>query len=259
MLVLGIAQFEFEFAFLGPEHNRLAVHAPDHVEGGAGLTAQRQLQEVVLDARFNGFAQLGLDFEETVRRAQPLDALMRPLVVVIFDPEFDPFPGLLEAVELGPREKLLPETFPEPFDLAQGHGMMRTALEVGHAILLELDFETAGPAPGGVLTPIVGQHLLGRLILAHRHPVDFDDGLGGGAAEQIGPHHEPGVIVQETDQISVTASQPEGEDVALPHLIGRGPLEEPGPGQIALFGRRALRHQLRLLQALAHALRTGRQ
>jgi len=42
-----------------------------------------------------------LDFEEAVCRAQALDALVRSLVIVILNPEFDPLASALEAVELG--------------------------------------------------------------------------------------------------------------------------------------------------------------
>jgi len=38
-LVLLIADTEFEFALLGPEHDGLAVHASDHVERRLGFAA----------------------------------------------------------------------------------------------------------------------------------------------------------------------------------------------------------------------------
>jgi hypothetical protein len=57
VLALFVADTEFEFALLGSEHDGLAVHAPDHVEGGLRFAPQGQLQEVVLDASLDGFAQ----------------------------------------------------------------------------------------------------------------------------------------------------------------------------------------------------------
>jgi len=256
-LVLFVADTEFEFAFLGPEHDGLTVHAADHVEGGLGFAAQGQFQEVFLNAGLDGFAQRRLDLEEAVRWAEAINALMRSLVVVVFDPDLDPFPGGVEAIELGAGEELLPDTFPEPFDLAQGHGMVRTALEVGHPILFEFGLEAAGATPGGILAAIVGEHLLGRRELGRRHAIDFDYRLRRGAAEQIRAYKEARVIIQERDQIGVTASEPEGEDVRLPHLIGRGPLEETGPGDIALPNRWRRRHQLGPMQMLAHRLGAG--
>jgi hypothetical protein len=235
-LVLLIADTEFEFALLGPQHDRLAVHATDHVEGGLRFAAQGQFQEVFLDAGLDGFAQRRLDLEEAVGRADAFDALVRSLVVVILDPEFDPFAGGIEAVELRPGQELLPDTFPEPFDLAQRHGMLGTALEVGHPVLFEFGLEAAGPAPGRVLATIVGEHFLGRRELGRRHPINFDHRLCRRAAKQIRTHQETRVIIQEGDQIGIATAQPEGKDVRLPHLVGRGPLEETGPREIALLG-----------------------
>src|SRR6185312_7813184 len=88
LFFIRAAEFQFEFAFLGPQHDRLAFHPADHVEGGAGLAAQRQFQEVLFNAGLHGLAQLALDLKEAIRRAESFDALMRTLVVVIFNPEF---------------------------------------------------------------------------------------------------------------------------------------------------------------------------
>jgi hypothetical protein len=258
LLVLFVTDTEFEFALLGAEHDRLTVHAADHIERRLGFAAQRQLQQVILDAGFDGLAQRRLDFEETVRRAKSFDALVRPLVIVIADPDFDPLARRLETVELGTGQELLPDAFPEPLDLAQCHRMLRTAFEMRHAILFQLRFEAAGAAPAGVLAAIIGEHFLGRLKLSGRHAVNFDDRLRRGAAEQIRSHHKPGIIIQEGNQVSVTAAQPKREDIRLPHLIGRGPLEKTRAGHIALLRRRGVRHQLGLMQMLTHRLRAGR-
>ena len=134
-VIVLIADTEFEFAFFGAEHDRLAVHPPDHVEGSAWLATQGHLQKVFGNARFDGFAEFILDLEEAVRRTEAFNALMRPLVVVVFDPEFDPLAGGVEAVELGADQEVLPERGPEAFDLAQRHGMLRARFEVRDAIL----------------------------------------------------------------------------------------------------------------------------
>ena len=259
MVIVLIADTKFEFALLGPEHDRLAIQPAHHVEGRLGFAAQGQFEQVFLDAGFDGLAQFRLDLKEAIRRTHAFNALVGPLVVVILDPEFDAFLGCLEAVELGAHQELLPDRGPEAFHLAEGHGMLRPGLEVLHAILLQHGLETAGAAPTGVLAAIVGQHLLGWLILADGHAINFNHGLGGGAAEQTRPHDEPRVIIHEGDQVGVTATQPEGEDVRLPHLVGGGPLEEPGPDHVPPFGGRGFGHQFRLMQALPHRLGAGRQ
>jgi hypothetical protein len=147
VFILGIGKFEFEFAFFGPQDDGLALHAADHVEGSAGLAAQRHLQQVFLDARFDGLAQRRLNLEEAIGRAQAADTLVRTLVIVIFDPAPDALAGGIEAFKLGAGKELLPQTGPEALDLSQRHRVLGTAFEVRHTILLQVRFEARGAAP----------------------------------------------------------------------------------------------------------------
>ena len=257
VFILGIGQFEFEFAFLGAQDDRLALHAADHVEGSAGLAAQGHLQQVFFDARFDGLAQLGLDLKEAIGWAEAADALMRTLVVVILDPGTNALPRRVEAFELGAGEELLPEAGPEALDLAQRHRVLRTGFEVRDTILLQLRLEARGAAPRSVLAAIVGEHLPGRLELGDGLAIDLDDRLGRRAAEEISADEEARIIIEEGDDVSVAPAQAKGEDVRLPHLIGRGPLEEAGPREVALFGRGLLRHEAGVVQLGAHRLRAG--
>jgi hypothetical protein len=258
LLLSSIFNREFKFAFLGPEDDGLAFHAADHIEGSFGFTAQGDLQEVVFDPGFDGLAQLGGDFKIAVRRAEAFDALMRPLVVVIFDPEANALARRLEALELGAGEKLLPEGLPEPLDLAQRHGMVGPALEVMDAVFLHLGLEAGDPAPVDILAAVVGEHLFGRLIFAGGDAEDFQHVLRGVAAEHIGADHKTGVVVHEADEVGVATAEPEGEDVALPHLVWGGPLEEAGPHEIAPGPGRRLDQPLSF-EGLAHGLGAGPQ
>ena len=234
----SIVDGEFEFAFFGPQNDGLPFHTADHIEGSFRFTAQSQFEEVFFDAGFHGFAQFGGDFEIAVGGAEAFDALVRALVVIIFDPKANPLAGRLEAFELGTGKEVLPDSFPEAFDLAQSHGMMRAALEVMCSVLLHLGLEASGAAPVDILAAIIGEHLLGRLILGGGDAKDLQHVFGGVAAEQIGADHEPGVIVHEPDEVGVATAQPEGEDIGLPHLVGRGPLEEAWADKITpRFGR----------------------
>ena len=104
-----VTDTKFEFTLLGPEHDGLAVHPPDHVERRLGFAAQSQFQQIVLDARFHGLAQLGLDLEEPVGRTKAFDALVGAAMVVMFDPELDALASRLEAFKLGADQKVLPE------------------------------------------------------------------------------------------------------------------------------------------------------
>jgi hypothetical protein len=204
--ILGIGEFEFEFAFLGAQDDGLSLHAADHVEGSARLAAQGHLQQVFLDARFDGLAQCGLDLKEAIGRAQAADTLVRTLVIVIFDPASDALARRFKTFELGASEKLLPEAGPEALDLAQRHRVLWAGFEVRDAVLLQLRFETGGAAPRSVLAAIVGQHLFGRLELGDGLTVHFDDRFGGGTAEEIGADQEARVIIQESDDVSVASA-----------------------------------------------------
>ena len=225
-LILRVGEFEFEFAFFGAQDDGLPFHAADHIERSAGLAAQRHLQQVLLDTGLDGFAQLALDLEETIGRTQSANALMRALVVVIADPEPNAFARRLKALELRAGEKVLPDRLPEALNFAQRHRVLRAALEVGHAILLQLRLETRSAAPRSVLTAIIREHLPGWFELRDGLPINFDHRLGRRTAEQIRADDETGVIIHEGDDIGVTTTEPEREDVRLPHLIRRGALEE---------------------------------
>ena len=156
---------------LGTNDHGLLAHPPYHVEGTARLPSQRQFQHVLLHAALDDLAQFLGNGKEAIGRTQPLQGLMRPLVVVVLHPEPNPFAGGLEAVKLRPHQELLPDRLPEAFDLAQGHRMMGPAFDVVNPILAQLRLEAGGAAPTGVLTALVGEHLFRHAVLCHRPPV----------------------------------------------------------------------------------------
>jgi len=156
---------------LGTDDHRLLAHPTHHVEGTARLSSQCQFQHVVLNAALDDLAQFLGNGKEAIGRTQPLQGLMGPPMVVVLHPQPNPFAGRLEAVKLGALQKLLPDGFPEAFDLAQGHGMMRPTLNVVHPILAQLRLEAGGPTPTRVLASLIGEHLFGHAVLRHRPPV----------------------------------------------------------------------------------------
>jgi hypothetical protein len=158
-------------SLFGTDDHGLLAHPPHHIEGTARLPSQRQFQRVVLNAALDDLAQCLGNGKEAIGRTQPLQGLMRPPMVVVLHPQPNPFASRLEAVELGALQKLLPDGLPEAFDLAQGHGMMRPALQVVHPILAQLRLETGGAAPTRVLAALIGKHLFGYAILGHRPAV----------------------------------------------------------------------------------------
>jgi len=120
-----------------------------------------------LHAALDDLAQLLGNGKEAIGRTQPLQGLMWPPVVVVLHPQPHPFAGRIEAVKLRSLQELLPDGLPEAFDLAQGHGMMRSALNVVNPILAQLRLKAGGPAPTGVLAALIGEHLFGHAILRH--------------------------------------------------------------------------------------------
>ena len=79
------------------------------------------------------------------------------------------------------------------------------------------------------------------------------------AAKHVQPDEVAGVVIQKPDEIGILAPQPEGEYVALPHLVGGGPFEEARPGWILLGFAAGLFEQLLLMQSPANRLPTHRQ
>ena len=205
-LFVFIAQTKFKLSLLGAQDDRLAFHPPDHVEGRARGAAQGHLEQVLLDAGFDRLAQLALDLKVAVRRAEPTDALVGLAMVVIADPELDAFARRFEALELRADQKILPERGPEALDLAEGHRVLRARFEMGNALLFHLRFKARCPAPGGILWPAIGEHLLGRLILGGGDAKGLEHRLRARAAKEIGADDETRVVIEEGDQIGIAAT-----------------------------------------------------
>jgi hypothetical protein len=159
---------------------------------------------------------------------------VRPLVVVVLHPQPHPLAGRLEAVKLRSHQELLPDRLPEPFDLPQGHGMMRPALDVVDPILAQLCLEAGRAAPTAVLAALIREHFFGYAVLRDRRAVHLQHVLRRLAAKHVQPHHVAGVIIEKADEVGVLASQAEGKDIGLPHLVGSGPFEEARFGWITL-------------------------
>jgi len=184
---------------------------------------------------------------------------MGPLVVVMLDPQPYPLACRLKAVELGSHQELFPDRLPESLDLAQRHGMMGPAFDVMNPVLAQLRLEARRPPPTGVLAALIGEHFLGHAVLSHRPAVHLQHVLRRLAAKHLQPHHIARVIIQKGDEVGVLASQAEGEDIGLPHLVGGGALEEARlRGMTRRLGARLL-EQLLLVQGAANRLPAHRQ
>jgi len=102
---------------------------------------------------------------------------------------------------------------------------MRTRPDVVDMVLGQFFLELRLAPPARVLPPIVRQHLLRYAILARRPPVALHHVLGVLAPVNSQARNEPGVIVDEPDQVGILASELVNRDVALPELIRTGVFE----------------------------------
>jgi hypothetical protein len=246
-----------DFALLGPDHHRLTAHAAHHVKRVHRPAPKGELERIFLKPLFDRLPKLVGDLKEPIGRTQSPDSLMRPLVVIVLDPQRGARHRLLEAVKLRPLQKLPQDRLPEPLDLTERHRVMRPGADVFDTVFLQLLLKPSLPPPVGVLPAVVGQHLLGNPVLGHRPPVGLQHVLSGLAAVQPQGRHVAAVIVDETDQVGVVASQPNGQDVALPELVRPGSLEKPRLGRILLRLDRGLLHQPPLGKGLMDGRGTG--
>jgi len=254
-----VIHHHLDLAFLRVQDNRLLAQPPDRVERTLRLTPQRQLLHVLGNATFDHGPQFFGHGKELICRIEAFERLVRSFVVVILHPQPNPLPCLVEAVELGATEKLLPDRLPEPLHFAQRHRVMRLALEVMDPVFLQLLLEPGLAPPRDVLPAIVGEHLLGHTVFADRRAIHFQDMCRTLAAKQIQPHHVARVVIQKRNQVGILPAQPEREDVALPHLIWGGPLEEARLGRVLRHFLLRLGQQPMLVQRPPHRFRAAGQ
>jgi hypothetical protein len=246
-----------DLALLGPDHHRLAAHAPHHVERVHRTSPKGELERILLEPLFDRLSQLGGDLKEAVRGTKPPDPLVGPLVVVVLDPDGGALHRLIEAVKLCPLQKLPQQRLPEPLGLSKGHRVVRPGADVFDAVFLQLLLEAGLPPPVGVLPAVVGQHLLGDAVLGYPSAVGLKHVLGGLAAVQPQRGDVAAVIVDEADQVGVVAPQPDGKYVRLPELVRPRPLEETRLGWVLLGFDGGLFQQALRGQGLVNRGRAG--
>jgi hypothetical protein len=215
----------FHLITLLGDHHTLLSDSSHHVERPLGTAVQRDLFGVVLHALLDHLTQMLLNVKKSVGRTDPLDPLVRPLMIVIANPETDPFPCFLQPLKARMAEELIPDALPEPLHFAQRLRMMGRTANVMDPITLQFFRELALPAPTGILPPVVRQHLPRHSVFGYRATVCLDDLLGPLASEQSPADNVSGMIVQEGDQVGVALKQPKREDIALPELVRLGPFE----------------------------------
>jgi hypothetical protein len=208
---------------------QVLVSQPAHqVEGLARRLFERQPLGVLRDALLHGCSHLRRGTEEAIGRHEPLDALVRSLEVVSVDEEPEAPVAVSEVRKHRLAEKLLPERLPETLHLAQRLRVLRPALDVPDALTPELPLEVRLAPPRRVLASLVRQYLLRRAVSRDPARQRLEHQRPSLVVRQGMAHDESGVVVHEGCQVQpLVASQQEGEDVRLPHLVGSGPLEAP--------------------------------
>jgi len=193
-----------------------------------------------------------------------------PLVIVVLHPPAEALPRLLEGRESRPTDELFPDRFPEAFYFPKRLRMVWATADMLNPVPFQFLLKLGFAVPTRILPSVIRQHLLGHPMRAHATPKYLHQIIGRLAAEYFQGRDVPGMIVDESDQVGITARpQPfgrpdsfpaklEGEDIALPHLIGRGALEK---ARLRWVGRRLLlfrRDELFAVQGLPHRFRARR-
>jgi hypothetical protein len=212
-----IPQLHFNvFPFARDPHIRTA-QLSQKIKGWLRLLTQRKPQCVLFASLPRGFLDvLGQPVEPVCRTGAP-DALMRPLMVVIGNPVSQPLACIRKGSKKRFLQELLPESFPEPLDLAQRHRMLWCASNVADPLPLENFLEPCLAAPGSKLSAVVRQDLPGSAPLAYGSLDHFEHGFCCLLPEKPVPHDVARMIVDDPHQVDrVHPLELEGEDVDLP-------------------------------------------
>lgn len=199
-----------------PDNQRLIAHPAHQVDRLGRPASQSQFLDIGLQSRLHRRTQFLLDRKEPVRRTQPIQPLVRPLVIIILNPPADPFPGRLEVRKLCPHQELLPYRLPEPLDFPKRHRMVRRAPDMMHPVFLQLPHEGRAPAPAYVLPPVVRKHFTRYPIGAHATPIHLQHVLAGLAPEDLQGRDIPRMVVDKPDQVGIGIQQLERKNIALP-------------------------------------------
>lgn len=119
----------------------------NHVERLYRLAVHGQFLHVRRHVFLDHGLHLLLDLEKPVRGAEPLQALVRTAVVVVFHPVGEAILRFIERLELGPVEELFLQRLPEAFDLPQRLRMVGLRTEVVYVVFLQFLLELRRPAP----------------------------------------------------------------------------------------------------------------
>jgi hypothetical protein len=105
------------------------------VQRRLGLLAQGQTQGILPAPLPDRFVHVLGDAVEPVRGYCSVDSLVRTLVIVIVNPMLEALASVREGGKRRLLQELPPDGLPEALDLPQGHGVVRRAPHMLHALL----------------------------------------------------------------------------------------------------------------------------
>jgi hypothetical protein len=198
----------------------LIAETPDQVERLLRGLLLREPERVGLHLRFDRRAHVGRRAKESIRGDRAVDALVRPLEVVVLHEERDSAESVCEVGKHGLAQKLLPQRLPEALDLPERLGVLRSTLAVRDAIPPQQLLELRLAAPRRVLPPLVGEHLARMAVLGDAALERLDDKARLVVMRHRPRHDVARVVVHEADDVdALMAPELEREDVGLPELI----------------------------------------
>jgi hypothetical protein len=241
---LFVAHADLEIRSAGADRQVPIAQPADEIERLSRWLLARQPQRIGRHRRLDHRPHLHRRAEETIRRRQPFEPLVRALEVVVLDEEADPSLAIVEVSKDGPGQKLLPHRLPETLDLPAGLWMVRPALHVRDAVAPKLLLEIGRAAPSRVLPTLVGQDLPRRTVVGNPARQRFHHQRAALVMRHRQAHQVARVIVQKRRDVHpLVLAQQESEEIGLPELVWLRPLEAMLLGLGFRFGRLALLRQ----------------
>jgi len=225
--------------FAGRDRQSLVAKLADDIKRLAQRLLERESQCVRRDRALDLRPHVRRRLEETIGGDQAIERLVRSLEVVVRQVVHEALLRVDRVREHRPAEKLVPQCLPEPLDLAERLRMLRPTADVMDAHPRERLFELRLAPPHRVLPAIVGQHLARLAVRSNAVLERLHHQSRLLVVRERVPNDESAVVVHEHAHVKpLRAAQPEREDVRLPKLVRRRPLEPPRP---VLARRRRLR------------------
>lgn len=128
-----VADLYAERAAGGCDAEVLVAEATDEIKRLVDRLLLRKPKRVGLDLPFDRSADLRRCAEESIRGDRTVDALVRPLKVVVLHEELYPSKTVREVRKHRLAKKLLPQRLPESFDLPERLGMLRPTFAMSDA------------------------------------------------------------------------------------------------------------------------------